>query len=124
VSGESLYERVGGRRFFVDLVNRFYDLVAGDLTLRPMYPDDLSPSRDHLAMFLVQYWGGPTDYALERGHPRLRMRHAPFPITDVARDAWLAHMREALAGSEGLDSADAVELDAYFSMAASQLRNS
>jgi hemoglobin len=63
-----------------------------------MYPDDLGPSRRHLALFLAQYWGGPSTYDELRGHPRLRMRHAPFAVTALARDRWLTHMRAALAG--------------------------
>jgi hemoglobin len=123
VDCSTLYARVGGRAFFEGLVDRFYEEVSGDPTLRPMYPDDLAPSREHLTSFLIQYWGGPADYSRERGHPRLRIRHAPFPITAEAADAWLAHMRSALAGADGLDGADADELDAYFAMASRQLRN-
>jgi hemoglobin len=123
VDSDSLYDRVGGRRFFVDLVERFYVGVAGDPTLRPMYPEDLGPPRERLTMFLVQYWGGPDDYARERGHPRLRMRHGPFPITAEASEAWLVHMRRALAGAGHLSTHDAQALDDYFVMAARQLRN-
>ena len=117
-----LYERVGGEAFFVELVDRFYDGVAADPLLRPMYPDDLTDSRRHLAMFLMQYWGGPTTYGEERGHPRLRLRHAPHVVDAVARDAWLRHMRAALAGME-LEDADRVALTDYLEMAANQLRN-
>jgi hemoglobin len=88
----TVYEAVGGEPFFVALVNDFYDRVAGDDLLRPLYPDDLTESRRHTALFLVQYWGGPAIYSAERGHPRLRMRHAPFPIGMAERDAWLGHM--------------------------------
>lgn len=92
----SVYEAVGGRPFFVDLVDGFYSGVAGDPLLRPLYPEDLTDSRHHLAGFLVQYWGGPSTYSDERGHPRLRMRHAPFAIGDAERDAWLRHMLASL----------------------------
>ena len=92
----SVYDAVGGADFFVDLVDAFYDGVASDLLLRPLYPDDLTDSRRHLAGFLQQYWGGPTTYSDERGHPRLRMRHAPFVIGEPERDAWLRHMLGAL----------------------------
>jgi hemoglobin len=92
----SIYDAVGGRPFFVDLVDGFYAGVSADLLLRPMYPEDLGESRRHLAGFLTQYWGGPSAYSDERGHPRLRMRHAPFAIGAAERDAWLRHMLGSL----------------------------
>ena len=92
----SVYDAVGGRSFFVDLVDGFYAGVSADLLLRPLYPEDLTDSRRHLAGFLTQYWGGPSTYSDERGHPRLRMRHAPFAIGDAERDAWLRHMLGSL----------------------------
>ena len=118
----TLYERVGGDAFFIELVNRFYDGVASDERLRPMYPEDLGDSRQHLAWFLIQYWGGPTTYQQERGHPRLRLRHAPHHIDAPARDAWLEHMFAAL-DAMPLDVDDREELSAYLEMAAHQLRN-
>lgn len=88
---------VVGSDFFAELVERFYAGVADDELLRPMYPEeDLASARARLAMFLVQYWGGPTTYSENRGHPRLRMRHAPFTVDAAARDAWLGHMLRAL----------------------------
>lgn len=96
----NVYDAVGGQAFFDDLVERFYAGVADDPVLRPMYPDDLAESKRTLAGFLAQYWGGPPAYSEERGHPRLRMRHAPFVIDQVARDHWLAHMRRAVADAE------------------------
>ncbi len=91
------YDAFGGERFFNDLVADFYRGVAEDPLLRPLYPeDDLGPAERRLRLFLMQYWGGPTTYSEERGHPRLRMRHAPFPVDEAARDRWLAHMRDAL----------------------------
>lgn len=92
----SVHDAVGGEPFFVELVDAFYRRVATDLILRPLYPDDLTGSRRHLAMFLVQYWGGPATYSDERGHPRLRQRHMPFVISEAERDAWLGHMTAAL----------------------------
>lgn len=93
----SFYELVGGHDTFVRLVRGFYDGVAGDPVLRALYPEeDLGPAQVRLRMFLEQYWGGPRDYSEERGHPRLRMRHAPFAITEHHRDLWLSHMRNAL----------------------------
>ena len=124
---DTLYERVGGEAFFVDLVDRFYLGVGGDPLLRPLYPDDLSESSRHLALFLVQYWGGPGTYGEERGHPRLRMRHAPFVIGPGERDAWLRHMLGALRELESasrISSADALEFRAYLEMAANSLVNS
>jgi len=95
-SAGNVYDAVGGRPFFIDLVDGFYAGVSTDLLLRPMYPQDLAEPRRHLAGFLAQYWGGPSTYSNERGHPRLRMRHAPFAIDDAARDAWLRHMLGSL----------------------------
>ena len=91
------YDRMGGAAFFDALVHHFYEGVAGDPVLRPMYPEgDLEPAERRLRLFLTQYWGGPTTYSDERGHPRLRMRHNPYVIDDDARDRWLDHMRAAL----------------------------
>ncbi|MDE0170662.1 MAG: globin [bacterium] len=92
----TVYEAVGGQRFFDDLVDRFYDAVEEDPLLRPMYPRDMRPSRARLAGFLAQYWGGPPRYSEERGHPRLRMRHLPFAIGRAERDAWIMHMTSSL----------------------------
>jgi hemoglobin len=121
---ESLFEQVGGEAFFEQLVDAFYDAVELDETLRPMYPDDLSESRRHLTLFFIQYWGGPRTYQDERGHPRLRMRHAPFRVTKSARDAWLAAMGNALDSvREQLSDEQYEEMTAYFLMAANQMRN-
>jgi hemoglobin len=120
----SLFEQVGGEAFFTHLVDAFYDVVATDETLRPMYPDDLAESKRHLTLFLIQYWGGPGTYQEERGHPRLRMRHAPFRITKSARDAWLSAMNAALAKvRDQLSDEQFDEMTSYFDMAATQLRN-
>jgi hemoglobin len=96
VSDVNVHDAVGGGPFFDELVERFYQRVATDLLLRPLYPDDLGPSKRHLALFLQQYWGGPGTYSEERGHPRLRARHVPFVIGVAERDAWLRHMAAAL----------------------------
>jgi hemoglobin len=93
----SFYEAVGGEEFFTRLVHRFYQGVADDPVLRPVYPaKDLGPAEAHLRLFLMQYWGGPRTYDELRGHPRLRMRHARFTIGEAERDAWLHHMRRAV----------------------------
>lgn len=119
----SLFERAGGLPFFETLVDRFYDGVAVDPLLRPLYPEaDLAGARRRLTLFLAQYWGGPTTYDQERGHPRLRMRHAPFAIGPAERDRWLTHMRAALAGLA--PPADvAADLERYIAMAAEAMRN-
>lgn len=120
----SLYDEAGGMTFFEALVDRFYEGVAGDPALLAVYPepDDLTGARHRLTLFLAQYWGGPTTYNDERGHPRLRMRHMPFTIGPGERDAWLRHMRAAVAA---LDPPPGVasRLHAYFDMAAEAMRN-
>ena len=91
------YELLGGEPTFRLLVDEFYAGVAGDPLLRPMYPEgDLAPAADRLRLFLIQYWGGPTTYSQERGHPRLRIRHAPFTVDTAALNGWLRHMRHAV----------------------------
>jgi hemoglobin len=93
----TFYEAVGGHDTFVRLVDAFYRGVAEDPVLRPMYPEeDLGPAAERLTLFLEQYWGGPGTYSEQRGHPRLRIRHAPFPVDPDARDRWLRHMRAAV----------------------------
>ena len=97
----TFYDTIGGHETFVALVKRFYEGVASDPPLRALYPEeDLGPAEERLRLFLEQYWGGPTTYSDERGHPRLRMRHAPFAVTPDMRDRWLTHMRDAV---ESLD---------------------
>lgn len=94
----TLYDEVGGEAVFRQLVDLFYAGVADDPLLRPLYPEqDLGPASQRLFLFLSQYWGGPTTYSDERGHPRLRMRHAAWQIGVAERDAWLQHMLAALA---------------------------
>lgn len=118
----TLYDAVGGAPFFERLIEAFYDGVEGDDVLRPLYPEDLAPPRRHLALFLAQYWGGPPDYDAERGDPRLRMRHIPFPIGPDERDRWLGHMRAAVAALAPPKEVGAALLE-YFEMAAEALRN-
>jgi hemoglobin len=119
----SLYEAAGGMPFFEALIDRFYEGVAADPDLRPIYPEpDLAGARHRLTLFLAQYWGGPATYDRERGHPRLRMRHAPFAIGPAQRDAWLGHMRAAIA-SLAPEPKIAARLEAYFGMAAEAMRN-
>jgi hemoglobin len=119
----SFYEAVGGEETFRRLVSRFYQEVAKDSQLRPVYPSrDLGPAEEHLRLFLIQYWGGPGTYSERRGHPRLRMRHARFAIGAAERDAWLRHMRTALDELE-LDEARDAQLWDYLVMAAHSLVN-
>jgi hemoglobin len=93
----NFFDAVGGEPTFRKLVDEFYAGVATDPVMRPMYPEaDLGPAAERLTLFLMQYWGGPNTYSAERGHPRLRMRHAPFRIGATERDAWLGHMRRAV----------------------------
>jgi hemoglobin len=110
--------------FFERLVGAFYDGVAGDELLAPLYPEhpDFSGARHRLTLFLAQYWGGPQTYSDERGHPRLRMRHFPFHVGPAERDRWLHHMTAAV-DSVCDDPAIAAELLAYFVPAAEHLRN-
>jgi hemoglobin len=121
------YDQMGGAPFFQTLVHRFYEGVAADPELRAMYPDDdLGPAERRLLLFLEQYWGGPTTYSEERGHPRLRMRHAPYVIDEAARDRWLDSMRAALdtaMAEHGLDPALEQELWRYLVGAALAMQN-
>jgi len=94
-----IYGRIGSDQPFYDLVDAFYQGVETDLTLRPLYPDNLTDSKKHLALFLIQRFGGPTRYGEDRGHPRLRMRHIPFRIGQAESDAWLRHMAAAIEGT-------------------------
>ena len=120
----TFFDQVGGHEFFHRLVSNFYDAVSVDELLRPMYPEDLSDSKRHFEMFLEQYWGGPKNYSEDRGHPRLRMRHARFRINRAARDAWLTAMSSALEIERpGLSDEQFDELRGYFDMAAHQMRN-
>ena len=121
---QTLYEAVGGMAFFEGLVDRFYEGMASDPVLLRLYPEpeDLAPARHRLTLFLAQYWGGPSAYNDERGHPRLRMRHAPFAIGPEERDHWLVAMRAAIASMDPPEPV-AQALHEYFDMAAESMRN-
>ena len=117
------YERMGGHDTFVRLVEAFYEGVAGDEPLRALYPEeDLGPAADRLRMFLEQYFGGPNTYSETRGHPRLRMRHAPYAVTPDQRDRWLRHMLAA-ADQVALPEAEDTELRSYLTYAAGFMVN-
>ena len=92
----TIYELIGGDETFQKLVDEFYTRVEADDFLRPMFPDDLEPGKHYQFLFLTQYFGGPTRYIEQRGHPRLRMRHMPFSIDEESRDHWLQHMLDAI----------------------------
>jgi hemoglobin len=119
----NVFDAAGGEETFRRLVQRFYEGVAADPVLRPIYPEgDLSGATERLTLFLIQYWGGPNTYSQERGHPRLRMRHQPFAIGRRERDAWLGHMTAAV---DSLDLSPAVRkalLD-YFDTASTAMIN-
>ncbi|WP_330238786.1 globin [Streptomyces sp. NBC_00525] len=119
----TFYEQVGGEDTFRRLVHLFYLGVAGDPLLRPMYPEeDLGPAEERFALFLMQYWGGPRTYSERRGHPRLRMRHAPFRVDRAAHDAWLGHMRAAM-DELALDPEHDRQLWEYLTYAAASMVN-
>jgi hemoglobin len=114
----TFFDAVGGEPTFRKLVEEFYAGIASDPLLRPMYPEeDLGPAADRMRLFLMQYWGGPNTYSAQRGHPRLRMRHAPFRIGAAERDAWLRNMRRAV-DSLDLPPEHATELWNYLERAA------
>ncbi|TXG91578.1 globin [Rhodococcus rhodnii] len=124
---QSFYDAVGGAPTFRALVARFYEEVARDEILRPLYPEeDLGPAERRMRMFLEQYWGGPHTYSDERGHPRLRMRHQPFRIGPIERDAWLRAMHTAIASidDDTLDADHRRALVDYMEMAANSMVNS
>jgi hemoglobin len=120
----SLFEEVGGTPFFDRLVERFYEGVVTDDVLLPLYPEqsDLSGAKERLTLFLQQYWGGPTTYSDERGHPRLRQRHFPFVIGERERDRWMVHMMAAI---DELSPNDSVhqQLMEYMAMASTAMIN-
>jgi hemoglobin len=119
----TIYEQMGGAPALRALTRAFYRRLAEDPLLRSLYPeDDLGPAEERLGLFLIQYWGGPATYSERRGHPRLRMRHAPFAIGTAEREAWLAHMRAAL-DEQALPQDIDEELWAYFQRAAAMLQN-
>lgn len=126
MSGTSFYDEVGGAETFRRIVHEFYTRVAEDPVLRPMYPEeDLGPAEERMRMFLEQYWGGPTTYSDQRGHPRLRMRHNPYAIDRTAHDAWLTHMLAAVdtIDSETMDDEHRAAMVDYLRRAAAMMVN-
>jgi len=119
----SVYDLAGGEKTFRLLVERFYSSVAQDDVLRAVYPeDDLSAATERLTLFLIQYWGGPSTYSEQRGHPRLRLRHQPFAIGQAERDAWLGHMTAAVESLNLAPAVSAALLD-YFDTASTAMIN-
>jgi hemoglobin len=124
-AGSTLYERAGGEAFFETLTAKFYDAVAEDPVLRPLYPEDpaeFEAARQHLMLFLIQRWGGPPVYQAERGEPRLGQRHRRFAIGPAERDAWLRHMHEAVRAG-GLGPLDETQMLSFFTATAYHLVN-
>lgn len=122
VEEQTLYERVGGEDTFLRLVDRFYASVEADPVLRPMFPQDMDEGKRWQFLFLSQLFGGPQTYAEERGHPRLKMRHFPFPIDQQARDHWLLHMLEAI-DAAGIAEPMRTEMRDYFERASTHMIN-
>jgi hemoglobin len=123
VESDTFFDSVGGHDTFHRLVAAFYTRVPADPVLRPLYPEeDLGPAEERLRLFLEQYWGGPHTYSEQRGHPRLRARHAPFRIDRAAHDAWLSNMRAAL-DEVGLTAEAERVLWDYLTVAAEMLIN-
>ena len=122
IQPDSIYEAVGGQVAFERIVERFYEGIENDALLRPMYPADLTESKRHMALFLMQYFGGPGTYSQERGHPRLRMRHAPFAIGVPERDAWMLHMGNAVKAEKLAPAVEAILME-YFERVAIFMMN-
>lgn len=126
MTSSTFYDEIGGAATFRTMVREFYRRVADDPVLRPMYPEeDLGPAEDRLRMFLEQYWGGPTTYSEQRGHPRLRMRHNPYVVDRAAHDAWLTHMLAAVdtIDSGTLDDEHRAAMVDYMTRAAAMMVN-
>jgi hemoglobin len=118
----NIHDAIGGLPTFEKLVGHFYDAVEQDPVLRPLYPESLDESRMHLALFLSQFFGGPPEYSMRRGHPRLRARHLPFVIDRKERDAWVKHMLAAL-DETGIEEPARSHMSNYFQEAATFLIN-
>lgn len=120
----TFYDEIGGEPTIRRIVDTFYEGVANDPVLRPMYPEeDLAPAAERLTLFLSQYWGGPSTYNELRGHPRLRIRHAPFKVNEEARDRWLGHFAQGLVAVD-LTEEQRAEFWQYVTHAANFLLNS
>ncbi len=118
----TVFEAAGGQPAFERIIDRFYAGIESDTLLRPMYPADLTESRRHMVLFLMQYFGGPGTYSQERGHPRLRMRHAPYAIGVPERDAWMRHMANAVKAEGLTPQVEAIFME-YFERVATFMMN-
>ena len=123
IESSNTYDRVGGEKFFYNLIDKFYAYIESDEILRPMYPEDLAPGKSHLSKFLIQFWGGPNKYSEEKGHPRLRNRHINFAISQKERDIWVSHMFSALESME-ISVTDLKIMKSYFEKTATMIINS
>ena len=121
-NGDTVFDRVGGSEWFYQLLEFFYEDVIRRDEIRGLYPDDLTDSKKNTADFLIQYWGGPSSYSERRGHPRLRMRHAPYAIGEYQKESWLASMRFALDQMQPAKEINEAMTE-YFLMAADHMRN-
>ena len=121
-NGDTVFDRVGGSAWFYQLLDFFYEDVIRRDEIRNLYPDDLTDSKKNTADFLIQYWGGPSSYSERRGHPRLRMRHAPYVIGDDQKESWLASMRFALVQMQPAKEIEEAMVE-YFLMAAEHMKN-
>ncbi|MED5229380.1 MAG: globin [Actinomycetota bacterium] len=121
-NGDTVFDRVGGSAWFYQLLDFFYEDVIRRDEIRNLYPDDLTDSKKNTADFLIQYWGGPSSYSERRGHPRLRMRHAPYVIGDDQKESWLASMRFALDQMQPAKEIEEAMVE-YFLMAAEHMKN-
>ena len=120
--GDTVFDRVGGSAWFYQLLDFFYEDVIRRDEIRNLYPDDLTDSKKNTADFLIQYWGGPSSYSERRGHPRLRMRNAPYAIGDDQKESWLASMRFALDQMQPAKEIEEAMVE-YFLMAAEHMKN-
>lgn len=118
----SIYTIIGGDKTIQAIVDIFYAKIEADDSLREMFPDDLEEGKHWQYLFLRQFFGGPTDYSTQRGHPRLRMRHQPFRIDQQARDAWLSHMLAAI-DEVGIEEPAKMFMRNYFERASTHLIN-
>jgi hemoglobin len=118
----NVYDLAGGMPAFERLVDVFYESVKADARLAPMFPADMSGPKEHLALFLAQFFGGPSEYSIRRGHPRLRSRHLPFAIGQAERDTWLQHMLAALEAVD-IEEPALSEMRAYFEDASTFMIN-
>jgi hemoglobin len=117
-----IYGQVGGDAAFRRLVDTFYTKVEQDPVLRPLFPDDLGPGKERQFLFLTQFFGGPPRYNEQRGHPRLRARHLPFPIGAREAEAWLGHMHDAI-DETGIAEPARTQMRNYFAYTARFLIN-